>query len=82
MAMRAPPPTIAVFHGHAHGTEMSSGANAMLYSIGFVAATGTLHGVGILLGLVHRWPAGKFAIRLAGGAVAVAGIYFLVQALV
>ena len=36
----------AIFHGHAHGTELPTGANAVLYSIGFVIATGTLHAVG------------------------------------
>ncbi|PQP33600.1 Ni/Fe hydrogenase, partial [Desulfobacteraceae bacterium SEEP-SAG9] len=34
----------AIFHGHAHGTELSPGQNAMLYSLGFVICTGTLHG--------------------------------------
>lgn len=34
----------AIFHGHAHGTELSPGQNAMLYSLGFVIATGLLHG--------------------------------------
>ena len=29
----------------------------MLYSMGFVIATGCLHGIGIaILGLIHRWP--------------------------
>jgi hypothetical protein len=27
----------------------------MLYSVGFVIATGCLHGVGISIGVVHRW---------------------------
>jgi urease accessory protein len=40
-----------LFHGHAHGTELPDGQNGMLYSIGFVVATGCLHGVGISLGL-------------------------------
>jgi urease accessory protein len=38
----------AIFHGHAHGTELPPGANGMLYSIGFVIATGTLHATGQL----------------------------------
>ena len=44
----------AVFHGHAHGTELPTGQNAILYSLGFVIATATLHAVGITLGLIHR----------------------------
>ena len=67
----------AIFHGHAHGTELPPGANGMLYSIGFVVATGTLHAAGITLGLSHRWPAGRRLLRAAGGVVALAGLAFL-----
>jgi urease accessory protein len=71
----------AIFHGHAHGTELPQGANGILYSIGFVIATGTLHGVGISIGLVHRWPAGRLALRAAGALVAIAGVMFLWRAI-
>jgi urease accessory protein len=71
----------AIFHGHAHGTELPAGANGMLYSVGFVAATGTLHACGIGLGLVHRWPLGRTALRYAGAVVALAGVAFLWRAL-
>jgi urease accessory protein len=71
----------AIFHGHAHGTELPAGANGLLYSIGFVIATGCLHAAGIAMGLVHRWPAGQLALRLAGAVVAVAGVGFLWRAL-
>lgn len=70
----------AIFHGHAHGTELPPGQSGLTYSIGFVAATGTLHGVGILLGVAHRWAKGRFALRVAGGGVALAGIAFVVRA--
>ena len=70
----------AVFHGHAHGTELPSGQSGLLYSIGFVIATGCLHGVGIVIGLAHRWPAGRVALRAAGAAVAGAGLTFLWRA--
>jgi len=66
-----------VFHGHAHGTELPAGENALLYSVGFVIATGCLHGVGIGLGVAHRWSVGRFALRVAGATVALAGVYFL-----
>jgi urease accessory protein len=71
----------AVFHGHAHGTELPPGADGILYSIGFVMATGTLHAVGISLGLVHRWPAGRAALRAAGAIVALGGGAFLWRAI-
>jgi urease accessory protein len=71
----------AVFHGHAHGTELPAGQSGLAYSIGFVAATGLLHGVGIAIGVVHRWTAGRIALRAAGAAVALAGVAFLWRAL-
>lgn len=71
----------AVFHGHAHGTEMEDGQSALLYSIGFVIATGLLHAAGIALGLIHRWDAGRVALRAAGSVVLAGGLYFLWGAL-
>jgi urease accessory protein len=67
----------AVFHGHAHGTELPHAANALAYSIGFVIATGLLHLSGIAFGVLERWPAGKTAIQVGGGAIALAGAGFL-----
>ena len=67
----------AVFHGHAHGAELPEGADGLLYSLGFVIATGLLHALGIGIGLVHRWPAGRLALRGAGAVVAAAGPVFL-----
>jgi urease accessory protein len=72
---------VAIFHGHAQGTELPSGDDGLLYSIGFVVATGCLHAVGIGIGLVHRWPVGRTSLRLAGVAVAFAGLVFLWQAI-
>ena len=65
----------AIFHGHAHGTELPAGESGLLYSAGFVMATGCLHGVGIAIGLIHRWAAGRIVLRVAGATVAVAGVY-------
>jgi urease accessory protein len=67
----------AIFHGHAHGAELPPGADAVAYSIGFVVATGCLHLAGIAFGLLARWPAGRVAVRTAGGLIAFAGIAFL-----
>ena len=71
----------AVFHGHAHGTELPTGQSGILYSMGFVFATGCLHGVGIAIGLIHRWPLGKLVLRGSGALIAAMGILFLWQAL-
>jgi urease accessory protein len=71
----------AIFHGHAHGTELPAGQSGMLYSMGFVVATGFLHAGGIALGLIHRWPAGKLALRGAGAIIAVMGGTFFWRAI-
>lgn len=71
----------ALFHGHAHGAELPAGADAVLYSIGFVVATGCLHAAGIGIGLIHRWPTGRRTLRVAGIAVALAGVGFLWRAM-
>jgi urease accessory protein len=70
----------AVFHGHAHGTELPLGQSALLYSLGFVMATGCLHAIGIAIGAVHRWPTGRIVLRIAGGGVGLAGLFFLWRA--
>jgi urease accessory protein len=67
----------AIFHGHAHGTELPSAANPLAYSVGFVIATGLLHLSGIVFGLLIRWPSGKLAVQAGGGLIAFAGIGFL-----
>lgn len=70
----------AVFHGHAHGAELPPGGNGLLYSLGFVVATGALHATGIAIGAIHRWPWGRAALRAAGAAVAATGGWFLWRA--
>jgi urease accessory protein len=71
----------AIFHGHAHGTELPPGQSGLLYSMGFVMATGCLHGLGIILGLINGLPAGKLAVRGAGSFIAVMGVIFLWRSL-
>jgi len=73
----------AIFHGHAHGTEMPQDAAALSYAAGFMLATALLHGAGIAIGLV----AGRLAehggwrvAQAAGGAMALAGIALLANA--
>ena len=68
----------AVFHGYAHGAELPEAANGTTYGIGFVSATGLIHlaGIGFGLAALSRWE-GRIA-RVAGGAMSLAGVYFLV----
>jgi urease accessory protein len=70
----------AVFHGHAHGVELPPGENGLTYSMGFVVATGCLHGAGVAMGLTHAWRAGRIGLRLSGAVVTVAGLAFLWRA--
>jgi urease accessory protein len=69
-----------LYHGHAHGTELPAGQSGMLYSMGFVIATGCLHAIGIALGLIHPLPAGRWALRIAGAGIAMMGVFFLWRA--
>jgi urease accessory protein len=67
----------AVFHGHAHGTELPASANPFAFALGFVVATGCLHILGILFGSLTRWKLGKFAVQTSGAVIALAGMAFL-----
>lgn len=67
----------AVFHGYAHGTELPATVNAFAYAVGFVISTGILHMIGIGFGLAVKWPAGRMAVRGAGGLISLAGVAFL-----
>jgi urease accessory protein len=70
----------AIFHGHAHGTELPLGQSPLLYSLGFVIATGCLHAVGIGIGSVHSRPWGRPLLRAAGATVSAVGAFFMWRA--
>jgi urease accessory protein len=71
----------AIFHGHAHGTELPSAANPLSFGVGFVVATGLLHLCGIAIGTLSRSPAGGRLIQGLGVAIAALGCYFLLRSL-
>jgi urease accessory protein len=74
----------AIFHGHAHGTEMPLAAASVPYALGFMLATALLHLAGIALGFVIGRAGesyGRLGYRFAGGFVALAGIAILAQAI-
>jgi urease accessory protein len=71
----------AIFHGYAHGAELAPGTSPIGFSLGFVVSTGCLHGVGILIGLIHKWQPGRRVVRLAGGLIAAAGVFFVWKAI-
>jgi urease accessory protein len=68
----------AIFHGHAHGTELPEAANPIAYAVGFVIATGLLHLAGILFGTLMGSEIGKWAVRAGGAIIALVGAAFLV----
>ena len=67
----------AIFHGHAHGTELPEAANPIAYAVGFVIATGALHVAGIAFGALNGIKGGQWAVRGAGAVIALAGAAFL-----
>lgn len=67
----------AIFHGHAHGTELPHAANPLTYAVGFVLATGLLHLSGIALGLLTRWGWGRLTVRAGGGVITGIGFGYL-----
>ncbi len=70
----------ALFHGHAHGTEMPHLANPIPYALGFVVGTAAIHIAGVVLGLVaERFQHGDQVLCYAGSGIAWAGIYLIVR---
>jgi urease accessory protein len=70
----------ALFHGHAHGTEMPHFAEPALYALGFSLATAVLHVVGAVTGYFSlRYEGGIRLLRLTGLLIAASGIYFVTQ---
>ena len=70
----------AVFHGHAHGTEMPLDHAGAAYAAGFMLATALLHLGGIALGFaIGRIgdALGRRAYQLGGGVIALAGVAIL-----
>jgi urease accessory protein len=83
-------------HGYAHGHELPPGQSGLLFSIGFVIATGTLHGLGITIGLLNHdeWKGRVWAPTLAtlllgimvglglADALGMGGVYYWAHAVV
>ncbi len=63
----------ALFHGHAHGTELQGFAHPAAYGAGFVAATALLHVAGVAIAVAVRRHAARLPFRIVGAAMAVAG---------
>lgn len=69
--------SFALFHGHAHGTEMVAGTTGLEYAAGFVAATALLHaaGIGAAMGVSKlTGKHGRIVAQVAGGVFALGGV--------
>lgn len=67
----------ALLHGLSHGSEIPATASAYPYLLGMVAATGVLHVLGIILGLLVNRGKAALLLRLYGGATALVGAWLL-----
>ncbi len=67
----------ALFHGHAHGTEMPFSVSGLSYGAGFAVATALLHTSGIVSGAFFNKRLGALLIRYSGAAIAAAGVYLV-----
>lgn len=64
----------ALFHGHAHGTEMPIAAAGVWYGIGFLSSTLVLLAFGVGLGLTGRKLHAPWIFRTAGTAIVTCGL--------
>lgn len=68
----------ALFHGHAHGTEMTTGLSALPYALGFMLSTALLHAIGVLLTTKTLLPLPQaMLLKWSGSAIAAVGIVSL-----
>ena len=69
----------AIFHGHAHGTEMPSLSKPLFYACGFVLGTAGIHVAGVLVGIIaERIKDGEQLLRYAGAGIAGVGFHLII----
>ena len=74
----------ALFHGHAHGTELPAITDTIglliAYVLGFLIATAGLHVVGALIGIMaSRTTRGPLLMRIGGLAIALVGMLLIIN---
>jgi urease accessory protein len=69
----------AIFHGHAHGTEIPQDAAVTTYVLGFTMATALIHGAGVFSGLgLERLAKRGLLLRASGASIAALGAALVV----
>ncbi len=70
----------ALFHGHAHGTEMPHISKPAFYAAGFVVGTAGIHIAGVLVGIIaDKINNGQQLLRYIGAAIAGIGLHLLIM---
>ncbi|MFN2365471.1 MAG: HupE/UreJ family protein [Desulfurivibrionaceae bacterium] len=68
----------AVFHGHAHGTEMPGIVSPAVYAMGFLLGTASIHLAGVVVGVVSgRNPKGADILRYVGAGISGVGVHII-----
>ncbi len=70
---------LALFHGHAHVAEMTSGLPLAAFCGGFLLSTALLHGMGIAIGALMTRNAPLPVLRLSGALIAAASVVVVVH---
>lgn len=70
----------ALFHGHAHGTEMPEVAQPALYAAGFVTGTALIHVAGVGIGFMSKsFATGPQLLRYVGAGIAGIGFHIIIM---
>jgi urease accessory protein len=74
----------ALFHGHAHGTELPVVSETILdvvaYVFGFLVATAGMHLIGALIGQIAvNTKRGETVLRYSGAVIALVGVFLVVN---
>ena len=68
----------AIFHGHAHGTEMPKIVTPVVYALGFLLGTAGIHLCGVLVGIISsRTAKGTEILRFVGAGISGVGVHIL-----
>lgn len=71
----------ALFHGHAHGSEAAENISGLAYAAGLLSMSALLHACGAAAAMLLMRMHQSSALRLSGGALAIAGMGLLASLL-